>query len=89
MPINSRTKGKVGELEFAHLLQEHGMLARRGQQYSGIGGDDVVIEGREDLHVECKRVERLNLEKAMAQAVRDAKGRTAILAPGAIARSGW
>jgi hypothetical protein len=80
MPINSRQKGKRGELELAHVFLDHGLLARRGQQYSGIGGDDVVVQGHEDWHIECKWVQNLNVVKAMEQAVRDAKGRTPLLA---------
>ncbi len=86
--VNSRQKGKRGELELAHVLLDHGLLARRGQQYSGIGGDDVVVEGYEHWHIECKLVEALNVHKAMEQAVRDAKGRTPILAHRKN-RTGW
>lgn len=38
----SREKGKRGEREFASLCREYGYAARRGQQYSGAGGEDVV-----------------------------------------------
>ena len=69
---NSRQKGKRGELELAHKLQEHGFDARRSQQYAGINGDADVV-GCPFLHIECKRVEKLNLEKAMEQSVNDAK----------------
>lgn len=69
--INSRRKGVTGERELARLLQGYGFDARRGQQYSGLGGDDVV--GLPGVHVECKRTERLNLDAAMDQAIRDAK----------------
>lgn len=68
--INSRRKGATGERELARLLQGYGFDARRGQQYSGLGGDDVV--GLPGVHIECKRVERLNLDTAMDQAIRDA-----------------
>lgn len=39
----------------------------------GKSGDasDVVVEEMPALHIECKMVERLNLEKAIEQAVRD------------------
>lgn len=68
---NSRQKGARGEREFALLCREHGYDGcRRGQQYSGIEGEDVV--GLPDIHVEVKRVERLNLYNAMAQSRRDA-----------------
>lgn len=74
----SREKGKRGEREFAALCRRHGIAARRGQQYSGEGGDDVV--GLPGIHVEVKRVERLNLWEAMAQAIRDSHGDKPIVA---------
>ena len=70
--INSREKGKAGEREFAKLCREHGFEnARRGQQYSGLEGKDVV--GLEGIHIEVKRVERLNIDKAMKQSIEDSK----------------
>lgn len=70
--INSREKGKTGEREFAALCREHGFEnARRGQQYSGLEGKDVV--GLEGIHIEVKRVERLNIDKAMKQSIEDSK----------------
>lgn len=74
----SRNKGKVGEREFARKCREYGFDARRGQQYNGIDGEDVV--GLPGLHVEVKRTERLSLYEAMAQAKRDAKEKLPILA---------
>lgn len=66
----SRDKGKRGELELASVLRSHGYDCRRGQQYrGGVGSPDVV--GLAGIHIECKRVERLDLAAAMAQAVRD------------------
>lgn len=70
--INSRNKGKRGELEIAHILQEHGYDARRGQQFAGINGDADVV-GVPYLHLEIKRVAKLNLDKAMEQSIRDAR----------------
>ena len=64
----SREKGKRGERELAGRLREYGYDARRGQQYSGMDGDDVV--GLPGIHIECKRVERLDLYAAMDQAAR-------------------
>ena len=72
MTINSREKGKVGERELAKKLREYGYDCRRGVQYSGIAGDADVI-GLPGLHLEIKRVERLNVSDAMAQSKRDAK----------------
>ena len=40
--MNSREKGKRGERELAGKLKEYGYECRRGQQYSGIDGEDVV-----------------------------------------------
>lgn len=70
MPINSRKKGASGERELANKLKDYGYNTRRGQQYNGLEGEDVV--GLDYIHIECKRVERLNLEEAMLQAKRDA-----------------
>lgn len=70
--MNSRAKGAQGERELARKLREYGYEARRGQQFSGANGDPDVV-GLERIHIECKRVERLNLEDAMAQSKRDAR----------------
>jgi hypothetical protein len=70
--MNSREKGKRGELELARALGSFGYRSRRGQQYCGSNGDADVV-GLPGLHIECKRVERLNLEDAMAQAGHDAR----------------
>ncbi len=69
--MNSRQKGAAGERELACALREHGYNARRGQQYSGANGDADVV-GLPGIHIECKRVERLNILEAMKQAIRDA-----------------
>ena len=70
--MNSREKGKAGELELARILRENGYIARRGQQFCGVNGDADVV-GIPGLHIECKRVEKLNIHDAMQQAVRDAR----------------
>ena len=70
--MNSRAKGKRGELALARKIREHGLPARRGQQYSGANGDADVI-GLPGIHIECKLVERLNIWDAYDQANRDAK----------------
>lgn len=73
MAINSRNKGKRGELEIAHILQDYGYTkARRSQQYAGINSDADVV-GLPGIHIESKRVQALNLDKAMEQAERDAR----------------
>lgn len=79
--MNSRTKGKVGEREFAALLRTHGFDARRGQQYAGNAeSPDVISDALAWLHIEIKRVQNLNLAKACAQAKRDAQGKPWIVA---------
>ncbi len=73
MGAMQRKKGKVGEREVAKALSRlFGVECRRGQQYSGLGGEDVV--GLSGVHVECKRVEQLSLYKAIEQATSDAQG---------------
>lgn len=70
--MNSRQKGAAGERELAGILREYGFNTRRGQQYCGANGDADVI-GLPGIHIECKRVEHLNLYDAMAQSNHDAK----------------
>ncbi len=69
--INSRDKGKRGELELSNKLKEYGYTTRRGQQFCGANGDADVV-GLPGIHIECKRVESLNIDKAMEQARHDA-----------------
>lgn len=79
MAINSRTKGKQGELEIAHFLKDHGIDARRGQQFSGSPDSPDVVADMPGIHIEVKRVESFNLRKAMEQAERDADGKTPVV----------
>lgn len=72
MAINSRNKGAEGERELARILTGHGYKSRRGQQFSGANGDPDVV-GLPYIHIEAKRVERLNLEDAMSQSIHDAR----------------
>ena len=70
---NSRQKGARGEREWAAELRRLGFDgARRGQQFSGSPDSPDVADGIPGTHPEVKRVERLNLQDAMDQAVRDA-----------------
>ena len=70
--MNSRQKGARGERELARKLREYGYDTRRGQQYSGANGDADVV-GLPGIHIECKRVERLNLYDAISQSRHDAR----------------
>lgn len=79
---NGKRKGKNGELEFARLCRDEGFDARRTAQYCGKTGDAADVIGLPGVHVEVKRVERLNIDDAMAQARRDSQksGRVPIVA---------
>lgn len=70
MQMNSRAKGARGERELARILRGYGYDCRRGQQYCGANGDADVI-GLPGIHIECKRGQRLNIDDAMLQAIRD------------------
>lgn len=70
--VNSKQKGKRGELELVHELKDYGFDTERSQQYCGNAGD-ADLTGLEGIHIECKRVERLNIYQAMEQARNDAK----------------
>lgn len=70
--VNSKNKGKRGELELCHKLAEHGIEARRSQQYCGMDEGEADIVGLFGIYAEVKRVEALNVSKAMSQAERDA-----------------
>lgn len=73
MTINSKQKGARGEREIAKIMREYGYAdAIRSEQYCGANGDADVI-GVPNLHIEVKRVEKLNIDKAMAQAISDAR----------------
>lgn len=79
--VNGKQKGSAGERELAAKLREHGYTARRTQQFCGAAGDsDVVCNELATYHIECKRVERLNVDAAMDQALRDCHDRTPIVA---------
>jgi Holliday junction resolvase len=69
---NSNQKGKRGERELSSKLREYGYDCRRSQQYCGANGDADVV-GLEGIHIECKRVEKLNIYDAICQAKADAK----------------
>lgn len=66
----SKAKGKGGELELMHILRDvYGYPVRRGDCFRG--ESDLI--GLKGVHVECKRVERLNIYNAIAQAVAEAE----------------
>lgn len=70
--MNNKAKGARGERELARVLRQYGYECRRGQQYCGSNGDADVV-GLPGVHIECKRVEKLNIYNAIDQAKRDKK----------------
>lgn len=77
--MNSRAKGKRGELEFAQFLREHGVAARRGVQFSG-GPESPDVIAWPWIHLEIKRNEHLAIHKAAEQAHQDAGGKPWVVA---------
>lgn len=72
--INSKRKGKTGELELAKIFtNKYGFESRRTQQFCGKGGESADIIGLPFIHCEVKRVEKLNIDEALEQATRDCK----------------
>ena len=71
--MNSKKKGKRGELELVHKLNDLGFDTRRTAQYNGKEtGSLADLVGIDGVHIECKRNEQLNIIEAMEQATRDA-----------------
>ena len=66
----SQAKGRGGEMELSRILQGYGYPVEPGQAVSYGATPD--LTGLPSVHIECKRVERLNVVEAMAQAIRDA-----------------
>lgn len=68
---SSQRKGADGERELAALLHGYGYEIERGGSMSFGKVPDLV--GLPGVHIEVKRVERLNVGEAMNQAIRDAE----------------
>ena len=75
MPIHSKNKGSAFERYTSQELKKFGYDAYRSQQYCGAKGDADVIAPSFPFHIECKRIERLNINKALEQATRDSRGK--------------
>ena len=74
MPINSKDKGKRGERMWRDVCRSHGFdKVRRTAQYCGNTGDASDCVGLPNIHIEVKRVQALNIDKAMAQAIHDSE----------------
>ena len=72
--MNSKSKGKRGELDLVEQLRTAGYAnARRTAQYCGNTGDAPDITGIDGLHIECKRREQIQDEVFLQQAEKEAK----------------
>ena len=79
--MNSKRKGTKGERELCEYLTGAGYPAHRNEQrfIGGTGNPDIEAAGLEHLHIECKRVEHLNITAAMHQSEHDAAGRVPVV----------
>lgn len=72
MSARERAKGARGELEVIHLLHDHGWkTARRTSDGRGQQTRGDVTNGPAGVHIEVKRVERVNIPAAFRQALAD------------------
>lgn len=72
--MNSKQKGKRGELELVEALRYAGYAhARRSAQYCGNTGEAPDVVGIDGIHIEVKRREQIQDEVFMQQAEKEAK----------------
>lgn len=71
MGKSSQRKGADGERELVSILQRSGYQVERGGSETFGTVPDVI--GLPGVHIEVKRVEKLNVSMAMDQAIRDAE----------------
>lgn len=69
---SAQAKGRRGEIELARYLQDHGIKdARPGDPLNY--GRQADVSGIDGLHIECKRHEKLEINKWYTQAAADAE----------------
>lgn len=71
MGRGSQRKGADGERELAAALRSYGYEIKRGGSLTF--GEVPDLSGLPGVHIEVKRVERLNITAAMEQAAKDAE----------------
>ena len=71
MSKSQQRKGRDGELELVSILNDYGFKTERGGSLTF--GTVPDITGLPGIHIEVKRVERLNIEQAMEQSIRDSE----------------
>ena len=69
---SAQAKGRRAEIELATYLREHGLTDARPSEPMNYGTQPDVT-GVKGLHIECKRHERIELNKWYAQAAADAE----------------
>ncbi len=77
---SAQAKGRRAEIELAAYLREHGYTGAR----PGVAvnfGTQPDITGVDGLHIECKRHERLEINKWYRQAAADARRKTRCYIP--------
>lgn len=73
MTVNSKRKGKTGELEASSELRRlFNVEARRGQQHQGGPDSPDIVTSIPGVHFEVSRAESLRLWEKVEQAVGDA-----------------
>lgn len=66
--VNSRDKGKRGELEVVKLIKRHGFEARRSQQFKGTKDSADILAPEVPFHIEVKWRQQLNVDAVLQQA---------------------
>lgn len=69
MGRSQQRKGADGERELVEILNSYGYSVERGPSQSYGEVPDII--GLPGIHVECKRVEKLNVPEAMQQSIND------------------
>lgn len=63
----ARNKGANGERELSNIFKERGYDTKRGMVFY----HESDVTGLPGIHIECKRVEKLNVQTAMEQAIEE------------------
>lgn len=69
----------MGEREFAQVLKDAGIGARRGQQFAGGTDSPDVVSDFSTVHFEVKRTEKTDIYAWLEQAKRDAKNKLPVV----------
>lgn len=78
--MNSKAKGKRGELMAAEALREHlGIEARRGQQFCGTVDSPDVQTSLKGVHFEVKNTESFSIRNATKQAAEECGGNVPVV----------